>query len=82
MKLVEFPEQTTVIAKDQPPYAQFPCHQVGDARDTIIACWELSIFERLKILFTGKVWHLILKFDQKLQPQLLLVDKPKMEKNH
>lgn len=33
MKLIEFPEQTTVIAKDQPQYNPLPAHQFGNYID-------------------------------------------------
>lgn len=78
MEVIEFPEQTAIYAKDQPEYIPLPAYQFGDDVGTVAFCWRLSMIERLKMLFTGKVWHLVLTFNQPLQPQLLTVDKPLM----
>ena len=79
MKIVEFPEQTVVIAKDQPQYLPLPAHRHrNDPNGKITCCWSLSLLERLRVLFTGTIWHQVLTFGQPLQPQLLLVEKPMM----
>lgn len=76
MNLIEFPEQTVVIAKDQPQYVPMPAylHENG----TVVCCWRLTWRERFKLLLTGLMWHNVLTFGQPLQPQLLEVDKPPM----
>jgi hypothetical protein len=77
MKLVEFPQQTVVIAKDQPQYIPMPAYQAqDDVTGLNICCWKLSWRERLKLLVTGKIWHRILTFNQPMQPQLLQVHTP------
>lgn len=78
MHLIEFPEQTVVIAKDQPQYNPLPAHSFGDAQGRIACCWRLSFCERLRVLFTGTIWHEILTFNQPLQPQRLSAEKPQM----
>lgn len=78
MHLIEFPEQTVVIAKDQPEYRPLPAHRFGDAQGRIACCWRLGFWERVRVLFTGVIWHEILTFNQPLQPQLLSVEKPPM----
>lgn len=79
MKLVEFPEQTVVIAKDQPEYLPLPAHRFkDDAQGRIACCWQLTWWERLKVLFAGRLWHQVLTFHHPLQPQLLTVEKPEM----
>lgn len=80
MKLVEFPEQTIVVAKDQPQYNSLPAHRVAnDPRGTLICCWKVPWWERLAILITGRIWHQVLTFNEPLQPQLLLAEKPDMD---
>ena len=75
MKLIEFPEQTCVIAKDQPQYMPMPAHI--DPQTKVITClWKLSWRERLDILFNGQVWQRILTFGDPVQPQKLTVDCP------
>lgn len=81
MNLIEFPEQTVIIAKDQPEYRNLPAHVVkDDQRGKIIFCWELTWKERFKIIWTGLIWHSVLTFNDSLQPQLLMTDKPQMKK--
>lgn len=77
MNLIEFPEQTVVIAKDQPEYRPLPAFQfANDPEGKLACCWQLTWRERFKLLFTGKLWHQILTFHQPLQPQLLLLVPP------
>lgn len=77
MKLIPFPEQTVVIAKDQPEYQPLPAFQFAhDPTGRIACCWQLTFRERLKLLFTGRLWHIIMAFHQPLQPQLLQLEKP------
>ena len=76
MKPIPFPEQTLVVAKDQPQYRPIPAHYDHKAR-TLTAVWRLTFRERLKVLFTGKLWHQV--FDMPLQPVKLTVDKPEMK---
>lgn len=77
MQLVEFPEQTVVIAKDQPEYLPLPAHRAkNDPKGCVTCCWKMTLRERLRLLWTGRVWHQVLTFNQPLQPQLLMVEKP------
>jgi hypothetical protein len=79
-KLVEFKERNLSIAKDQPEYLPLPCHVFdNDDSGKIAFCWQLTLIERLKVLFTGKLWHQVLTFKQPLQPQMLCVKKPEFK---
>jgi hypothetical protein len=78
MKLKEFPEQTVVIAKDQPEYLPIPAHQFDEPAGRIAFCWKLTLKERLTVLFQGRIWHQVMTFKQPLQPQLLTTEKPEM----
>ena len=79
MKLIEFPEQTVVIAKDQPEYLPLPAHRfAGDQQGRIAFCWQLTWRERLAVLWRGVVWQQVLTFNHPLQPQLLATEKPVM----
>lgn len=72
-KPVEFPEQTIVWAKDQPPYRPLPAYT--DERETI-SLWALTWRERFRVLFTGKVWLRQMNFGGALQPQLIEFESP------
>ena len=77
MDLIEFPQMTHVIAKNQPPYKPMPVYQdPEDAKGRTICCWKLTMRERLIVLFTGRIWHHVLTFRGKMQPQLLDVRSP------
>jgi hypothetical protein len=69
----EFPEQTMVWAKNQPPYLPLPAYT--DAEQTI-TCWRLTWRERLSVLFSGSLWLRQLNFGQPLQPQSPSVESP------
>lgn len=69
MDTVKFDGSNTVYAENQPEYLPLPCHK--DKNGTLIVCWKLSLKERIKILFTGKMWQKIMTFNSLLQPQLL-----------
>lgn len=77
MNMVEFLEQTTVFAKDQPEYKPLPAHAFkDDPQGRIACCWKLSWRERWAVLRRGVIWHQVLTFNKPLQPQLLSVEKP------
>lgn len=79
MKLIKFPEVNTIYAENQPEYLPLPAYKKpDDPQGEIICCWNLSFKERIKLLFAGKIWHLVLTFNKPLQPQLLMVNNPFM----
>lgn len=74
MTPIGFPEQNCVYAKDQPEYLPLPVHRTPDGQVT--SCWSLSLRERVKLLFTGRLWWTVLTFNTPLQPQCPHVDRP------
>ena len=80
MDLIEFPEQTVVIAKDQPEYQPLQAHVAVDG--TVTCCWQLTESERQEVLRTGLIWHQVHTFGHPLQPQLLMVEKPSLSAKH
>ena len=78
MDLIEFPEQTVVIAKDQPASRPLPAHRFAGPDGRIACCWRLTWRERLAVLLRGRIWHQVLTFGAPLQPQRLTVEKPEM----
>ena len=73
MHPIEFPEQTVVWARNQPPYLPLPAYT--DDHVTI-SCWSLTWRERLLVLWRGTLWLRQNNFEQKLQPQALSVVYP------
>jgi hypothetical protein len=80
LRLIEFPGHNTVIAKTQKEYMPLPAYREPEygknTRGVLTCCWQLTWRERLKLLWSGKVWHTVLTFWEPLQPQLLEVDRP------
>lgn len=73
MKPVKFPEMTATLAEDQPEYQPLPVYM--NTRETI-SCWKLTFRERIKILFTGRLWLRQYNFRRNLQPQLPQTETP------
>ena len=73
MIAIEFPEQTMVWAKNQPPF--FPLPAYTDSRETI-SCWRLSWRERFRVWWVGKLWLRQINCGQPLQAQAPCVCSP------
>lgn len=66
MNAIEFPEQNTVYAKDQPEYFPLPVNRTDGGQVT--SCWSFTWKERIKILFGAKLFWRQLTFNNPLQP--------------
>lgn len=79
MKPIKFADTNHTYAADQPQYLALPCWKASRAKmpeGAVITCWRLSLWERLVVLFTGKIWHSQLGFHEPLQPVLMEVESP------
>lgn len=74
MRPITFAEQNTTYAKDQPQYLPLPAHK--DEMGVVTTCWALSWRDRIKLLFTGRLWLQQMTFDEPLQPQLPHLENP------
>lgn len=80
MNTIPFKESNREYAANQPEYETLPAWRATSDRSGRIVClWRLNWKERLRVLWTGHMWHQILTYGQPLQPQLLQVEKPSME---
>ncbi len=77
VKIEKFAECNVTYGENQPEYLPLPAHRASDG--TVTSCWKASLRERLKILLTGRVYLQLLTFQQPIQPQLLLAEKPELE---
>jgi len=71
---VPFKEQTCVYAKNQKEYLPLPAFREKDGR--VICCWKIGFFNKVKLLFTGKIWASLWTFNNPLQPLAIMTDKP------
>ena len=74
MDTIKFPECNATFAENQPEYKSLPALKMEDGE--IVTCWKPSIKERLKILFSGKIWLSVLTFNKPLQPLKMSDSKP------
>lgn len=72
----EFKGQNVVFAKDQKEYLPLPAFKSKEG--LVISCWGLSWKERLKVVFTGRIWVCLMTFNQPLQPLFLTAKKKQL----
>ena len=73
MKAIHFQEATHVFAKNQPQYFQLPAYKKNGI---VTSCYELTLWEAIKVLCGAKIWVSVMTFDKPLQPQKLSIDPP------
>jgi hypothetical protein len=78
MQPTAFKDQNVVYAKDQPEYLPLPAwQQEKDPKGTVVCCWKATFIERLRILFTGRLYlSLRILFTGRLSLSLLSFNKP------
>jgi hypothetical protein len=76
MNPIKFKEQNITFAADQPPYRPLPAFKdKSDPQGKVISCWDLTLRERIRVLFTGRIWVSLLSFNQPLTPSFLTTKK-------
>lgn len=78
MKPIEFKGQNIIFAKDQPEYQPLPALILENETGEVISCWRLSLKERIKILFTGKMWLSLMSFNKPLTPSYLTTNRDEL----
>ena len=77
MKPITFEDCNTTFAKDQPAYFPLPAwKKKDDEKGTIVCCWQATFIERLRILFTGKLYLSMLTFNKPLTPNRIYAENP------
>lgn len=62
------------MGKDQPDYLPLPAYKSREG--IVLSCWRPTWWERLKILFIGRIWVMNHTYNDPLQPQCLSADSP------
>lgn len=77
MRTIPFPEVNLKIAENQPEFETIEANRyVGESGVVVLTfCWEVSVWEALVILWTGKIWHRVMT-PGSLQPQFISVENP------
>ncbi len=69
---IKFEEQNVVFAENQPEYNPLPAHRREDGRVT--SCWSMNLWQRLKFLFTGRIYLSLWTGNKPLQPMRLTLN--------
>jgi len=75
MKPIKFPEVNKTYAENQPEYLPLPVFKADTPQGECVSCWKLSFRERIRILFTGKLWVSLLTFNKPLTPSYFTTKK-------
>ncbi len=75
MKPIKFKDHNKVYAENQPEYQPLPVLKFDTSEGEVIACWKMSFRERIKVLFTGKVWVSLMSFNKPLTPSFVTVNR-------
>ena len=77
MKPIKFKESNCVYAENQPEYLPLPVWRKPDSpKGIIISCWKANFKERIKILFSGKLYLTLLSFNKPLIPNRIYAENP------
>lgn len=68
----KFKEQNCTYAVNQPEYIPLPALKINGE---VISCWKMSLSEKIRILFTGRVWISLMCFNEPLMPIFLSTKK-------
>ena len=71
MKPIKFKGSNVVFGKDQDEYQPLPAFKNESPQGEVITCWELTFNERIRVLFTGKIWMSIMSFNKPLTPSII-----------
>ena len=80
MKSITFKEVNQIIGADSEGYKQLYVHKTKDQFGDVTSCWKLSLFERIQVLFTGKVWLCQRTFNHDLVNSLITTEKDEVIK--
>jgi len=84
MKAIEFEECNHKFAERQDQYHTLPGHIQQEIPGEFKFCMKLEFWERVRILFTGKMWCSLLTYGRDLQPSRFSTKKtdffPKLKK--
>lgn len=82
MKPIKFKEQNIIFAENQPEYLPLPAFKNNSPQGEVISCWQLSWKERLRILWTGKLWVSLLSFNNPPTPSFFTTKKSEVLITH
>jgi hypothetical protein len=74
MQPIDFPGRNIIFAENQKEYLPLPAHLTKDG--IVTCCWKLSFLERIRLLFSGRLFLTTVTFNTPLQPLLPSIHNP------
>ena len=75
MKPIKFKEANVEYAKNQDAYNTLPAYKHESPRGEVVTCWKFTFIERIILLFTGRLWVVVLSFNNPILPTFMSVKK-------
>jgi hypothetical protein len=75
MKPIKFPEANVEFATEQDEYLPLPAYRDESPQGQVISCWKLSFWDRVRILFIGRLWVSLMMFGKPLTPSYFTTKK-------
>lgn len=77
MKPIKFKGTNCVFAENQSEYLSLPAwRKPNSPKGVIVSCWKANLWERLKILFSGKLYLSLFSFNKPLTPNRIYAKNP------
>ena len=74
MHPVKFKGSNIIFGENQPEYQPLPAFL--DEEGTVVTVWKLSLWERIRVLFTGRLYMITMTFKSPVQPMLPTINNP------
>lgn len=78
----DFKESNVVFGKEQKEYLSLPAFINNSKEGEAVICWKLSFWERIKLLFSKRIWMMICTFNKPIMPMYMSVNKNDMFVNN
>ena len=75
MKPTKFKHQNIVFGKGQKEYQQLPALKIDTPEGNVITCWKLTFWDRIRVLFLGRVWLNLMSFNNVVTPSYMSTDR-------
>ena len=76
MKPIEFHGVNRVLGQSQDEYNNLPVYVAEDACGSVVCLWSLTLKERIKLLFSGTIWHTTSTFGGLYMPIHMSLESP------
>ena len=75
MKPIKFKEVNVEYVKNQDTYKTLPAYKNDSPMGEVVTCWKFTFIERIILLFTGRLWVVVLSFNKPILATFMSVKK-------